>query len=681
MKDMTARTRVWGKPIEQMDVWLDSQGYYRKHTARDGTCLFRAVSEQIFMTQVYHVDIRRQVIEYEMKHYDYFQKMVTCSLEEYCEKMRNSREWGGKVEIEAMARLYKHDFEMFQEIGQAAEPVTNFGFDKKILLCYSQDKHYDSVYTKNYITTAAFCQSTIYEVLYKRVFDLKEVDYAIKKMLYDKSSRCTREHVPFLSSEFALRLEMRENCTNVKDLLDFGITPFPYKVAKSLDAEMYRNVEYDTWNEYRKGLRYGFCAWTCRELQVGVKCLVKEGEVTHHGHIQEMSPNKGPVVVFIEELGKMLTVPYDSLELLPPSSQASSPRLLYPLKLTPLQLQDDDSAKARKTLKNLVFRHRLKEAANNQLKESQQEKKIQLKEEETQNPTITTSNYYEPDMQYQREETFLSQTVTQSAQEENPTSSDSAKVDHEPVMVPIDHYSYRYMYPATPPTPPMTVPVQEIQMNPPYPTALPVNLMASKSVNLDGSDLPHSDVTTLRFFYNLGLDHMRMNCVQWNNSPGNTYYVNKVAPQPNFVIENPTTPVYEPAYVQTVAPVPGLRRREVITSSTMNPECETPPIPMPSRFKNKRMTPQSPVKREVTYEVPVVQQCDVSSTTGLNIPVNANYYPQVEYDPCCMNVPYVDYNVYEYQSQAYTPTSFITPDGLIYQTILPGITPTTTSTI
>lgn len=46
---------------------------------------------------------------------------------------------------------------------------------------------------------------------------------------------------------------MRDNCRNVKDLLNCGITPFPYKVAKSLDPNIYRNVEYDTWNEQRKG--------------------------------------------------------------------------------------------------------------------------------------------------------------------------------------------------------------------------------------------------------------------------------------------------------------------------------------------------------------------------------------------------------------------------------------------
>lgn len=40
--------RSYPKPTGPMDQWLESQGYYRKHTARDGSCLFRAISEQVF---------------------------------------------------------------------------------------------------------------------------------------------------------------------------------------------------------------------------------------------------------------------------------------------------------------------------------------------------------------------------------------------------------------------------------------------------------------------------------------------------------------------------------------------------------------------------------------------------------------------------------------------------------
>lgn len=37
----------------------------------------------------------------------------------------------------------------------------------------------------------------------------------------------------------------------VRQLLAIGITPFPYKAAKSLDPNIYRNVEYDVWQDVR----------------------------------------------------------------------------------------------------------------------------------------------------------------------------------------------------------------------------------------------------------------------------------------------------------------------------------------------------------------------------------------------------------------------------------------------
>lgn len=41
----------------------------------------------------------------------------------------------------------------------------------------------------------------------------------------------------------------------VRQLLDEGITPFPYKVAKALDPSIYRNTEFELWSENRKEQR------------------------------------------------------------------------------------------------------------------------------------------------------------------------------------------------------------------------------------------------------------------------------------------------------------------------------------------------------------------------------------------------------------------------------------------
>lgn len=54
------------------------------------------------------------------------------------------------------------------------------------------------------------------------------------------------------SNRFEKSILSDKYCSCVRQLLFDGITPFPYKVAKSLDQNIYRNVEFDSWNEVRK---------------------------------------------------------------------------------------------------------------------------------------------------------------------------------------------------------------------------------------------------------------------------------------------------------------------------------------------------------------------------------------------------------------------------------------------
>lgn len=49
---------------DPFDKHLDQIGYYRKHTARDATCLFRVISEQLYGAQIYHLDIRETCVKY-----------------------------------------------------------------------------------------------------------------------------------------------------------------------------------------------------------------------------------------------------------------------------------------------------------------------------------------------------------------------------------------------------------------------------------------------------------------------------------------------------------------------------------------------------------------------------------------------------------------------------------------
>lgn len=52
------------KRLSEPDRWLDEMGFFRKHTARDSSCLFRAVSENVFNTQRYFHKVRLDCVQF-----------------------------------------------------------------------------------------------------------------------------------------------------------------------------------------------------------------------------------------------------------------------------------------------------------------------------------------------------------------------------------------------------------------------------------------------------------------------------------------------------------------------------------------------------------------------------------------------------------------------------------------
>lgn len=44
-----------------------------------------------------------------------------------------------------------------------------------------------------------------------------------------------------------------DHISDYEFMIQTNLAPFPFKVAKALDPTIYRNIEYDTWTEIRKG--------------------------------------------------------------------------------------------------------------------------------------------------------------------------------------------------------------------------------------------------------------------------------------------------------------------------------------------------------------------------------------------------------------------------------------------
>lgn len=70
-----------------MDEYLGSLGLFRKVVAKDASCLFRAISEQLFHSQIHHLQIRRACVSYMKENQQAFESYVEGSFEKYLERL------------------------------------------------------------------------------------------------------------------------------------------------------------------------------------------------------------------------------------------------------------------------------------------------------------------------------------------------------------------------------------------------------------------------------------------------------------------------------------------------------------------------------------------------------------------------------------------------------------------
>ncbi|XP_064374009.1 putative bifunctional UDP-N-acetylglucosamine transferase and deubiquitinase ALG13 [Dromaius novaehollandiae] len=328
-----------------MDEYLGSLGLYRKLTAKDASCLFRAISEQLFSCQIHHMAVRKACVAFLRRHQPNFESYVEGSFEKYLERLGDPKESAGQLEISALSVIYNRDFILYRYPGKPPTYATDNGFEDKILLCCSGNGHYDSVYTKQFQANAAICQAVLYEILYKDVFAMDEEELRSAVEMFRSGSKKNRNSgsvgsedanfdcLPEKVSKNSLEKRMEDwegNDTDnpPEDKFKQGIEeakppenlskmPFPYKVLKALDPEIYRNVEFDVWLESRKELqKTDYMVFAGRQYYLGDKCQVRlePGGKYYNAHIQEVGQDGNSVTVFIEELAEKHTVPLANLK-------------------------------------------------------------------------------------------------------------------------------------------------------------------------------------------------------------------------------------------------------------------------------------------------------------------------------------------------------------------------------
>eukprot|EP00794_Sanderia_malayensis_P007263 gene7263-8073_t len=260
-------------PEGAMDEFLNGLSLYRKPVAKDGSCLFRAVSEHVYNTQEKHLDVRRECISYMKENEDRFSAFVTGSYEHHLYGLQNPKEWAGQVEIAALSLLYHYDFLIYQEVNQEPRSVTSHGFEKKIMLCFSNGNHYDCVYSNTFKEDAGLMQSILYELLYETVLP------ECKKR---EDLKCQTNEVNPNGNGEATGDDNKNEGTNIKgkDLknnkggiasLSVSESKALYEIQRSLDANFYRNIALEVWEQSKR-------EQTQADRAVAMKLQFKVGE-------------------------------------------------------------------------------------------------------------------------------------------------------------------------------------------------------------------------------------------------------------------------------------------------------------------------------------------------------------------------------------------------------------------
>ncbi|XP_051947395.1 OTU domain-containing protein 4 [Xyrauchen texanus] len=328
-------------PESRMDEYLHSQGFYRKKIAKDGSCLFRAVAEQVLHCQSLHTQVRAACVKYLRQNRSTYELFIEGDFEKYLLNLQDPQSWVGQVEITALAELYKHDFVIFQEPDQPPVHITENGFPYKVRLCFLNGNHYDSVYRQSFEKSAAVCQSILYELLYDRVCGVERgvVASCVRGRGRDRldSEQCKSSEESDLEEEDFWSNEAKDKTTNGTNSgptrrgrgrghsRGGGRGFLSTKAKKSLSPALYRNVEYDVWlRSKRLQQKRDFCMAAGMQYSVGDKCKVQLSGSNrfYTACVQEVSPDNGPVTVFIEELCKQHIVPLLSLRL--PSEEPQS---------------------------------------------------------------------------------------------------------------------------------------------------------------------------------------------------------------------------------------------------------------------------------------------------------------------------------------------------------------------
>jgi len=120
-----------------------------REQAKDGNCLFRSFSDQLYGTPDHHALVRDRCSKYLASERSYFRQFVAEPFDEFLVRIQKEGEWGDDVEIEALSEIYDCRVEIYASYTQALMRTFHEASDAKrphpIRLQYEGHAHYNSL--------------------------------------------------------------------------------------------------------------------------------------------------------------------------------------------------------------------------------------------------------------------------------------------------------------------------------------------------------------------------------------------------------------------------------------------------------------------------------------------------------------------------------------------------------
>uniref|UniRef100_A0A3B4YQ89 ubiquitinyl hydrolase 1 n=1 Tax=Seriola lalandi dorsalis TaxID=1841481 RepID=A0A3B4YQ89_SERLL len=296
-----------------MDEYLKSLGLHRKKIAKDGSCLFRAVAEQVLHCQSLHTKVRAKCVEFLKQNRETYEAFIEGDFEDYLCKLQDPQV-NPRHCVQSVTSHFVSDSLRF--LLSLIDKITLHQCDGTCSCFLTRDAS-GNVFSNS--RSAPLCVSAaaiLYEVLYDGVFKVDRNSLGACQRLPRSNDLLSDDSMAFCNSsdesdldanEWQLLTPPRRTSLYFSRLGRGRGRLLPERVRRSLNPTLFRNIEYDVWHKSKRAQqKIDYCIAAGMQYTAGDRCQVRLEGRHYNATIKEVPPNSNKVVVYIEELGNRL---------------------------------------------------------------------------------------------------------------------------------------------------------------------------------------------------------------------------------------------------------------------------------------------------------------------------------------------------------------------------------------